>query len=195
MPRLWSETIDAHRRDVREAILDTTATLVDEHGLRAVTMSQIAERTEIGRATLYKYFAGVEAILIAWHEREVNGHIKALVEVRDDAGNAADRLRAVLEAYAAMSHQHHDGELATLLHRVQHLARAQQRLSAIVEDLLREGATNGDVRDDVAPDELARFCLHALAAASQLPCEAAVRRLVSVTLAGLHPGGGAIPRA
>ncbi|MGH9199575.1 MAG: TetR/AcrR family transcriptional regulator, partial [Acidimicrobiia bacterium] len=67
MPRLWSDTIQAHRREVREAILDITAKLVGEHGLRSVTMSQIAEDTGIGRATLYKYFPDVEAILSAWH--------------------------------------------------------------------------------------------------------------------------------
>src|SRR5262245_17513296 len=65
MPKLWSETITLHRREVRDAILDTTVALVAEHGLHAVTMSQIAEATGIGRATLYKYFPGVEAILHA----------------------------------------------------------------------------------------------------------------------------------
>ena len=69
MPKLWSETIEAHRRDVRGAILDTTAELVAEHGLLSVTMSQNAEATGIGRATLYKYFSDVEAILVARHER------------------------------------------------------------------------------------------------------------------------------
>ena len=38
-------------------------------------MSQIAEQTGIGRATLYKYFPDVEAILLAWHERQVTGHL------------------------------------------------------------------------------------------------------------------------
>jgi hypothetical protein len=52
---------------------------------------------------------------------------------------------------------------------------------------LIEAAENGNLRDDVAPDELASYCLHALAAAGSLPSEAAVRRLVTVTLAGLRP--------
>jgi hypothetical protein len=43
----------------------------------------------------------------------------------------------------------------------------------------------GDVRDDVAPDELAGYCLHALAAARELRSRTAARRLVTVTLAGL----------
>jgi AcrR family transcriptional regulator len=75
VPKLWSETIEAHRREVRDATLDTTAALVAEHGLRSVTMSRIAAETGIGRATLYKYFSGVEAILVAWHERQITGHL------------------------------------------------------------------------------------------------------------------------
>ena len=98
MPRLWDETIEAHRRAVRDAILDTTRALVTEHGLLSVTMSRIAEETGIGRATLYKYFPGVEAILLAWHERHVAGHLEHLAELRDRAGGAAERLEAVLEA-------------------------------------------------------------------------------------------------
>ncbi len=189
VPRLWNETIETHRRAVREAILETTGALVAEQGLRSVTMSQIAEDTGIGRATLYKYFPDVEAILLAWHERQIAGHLEHLVGLRDQAGGAAERLKAVLEAYALISHypEHHGTELAALLHRGKHLARTQQQLIDLVRDLLVEAVESGDVRDDVAPDELASYCLHALNAASTLRSKAAVRRLVTVTLAGLRP--------
>jgi AcrR family transcriptional regulator len=187
VPKLWNETIEAHRRAVRDAILDTTAALVAEHGLRSVTMSQIAEKTGIGRATLYKYFPDVEAILLAWHERHVTGHLDYLAELRDQAGDAGERLEAVLEAYALIQHKRHATELAALLHRDEHVARAQQHLTDIIRDLLTEAAGTGDVRGDIASDELASYCLHALTAASSLPSKAAVRRLVTVTLAGLRP--------
>jgi AcrR family transcriptional regulator len=190
VPRLWTETIKAHRHEVREAVMETAAALVAEHGLRPVTMSQIAQEARIGRATLYKYFSDVEAILLAWHERQIAGHLTYLAEVRDEAGDAAGRLEAVLEAYALISHEshgHHNRELTAFLHRDEHLARAQQQLRTMIRDLLTEGARTGDLRGDVAPDELASYCLHALAAASDLPSRAAVRRLVTVTLAGLRP--------
>ena len=189
MPRLWTETIEEHRRAVRDATLDTTAALVGEHGLRSVTMSQIAEETGIGRATLYKYFPDVEAILLAWHERQIAGHLDYLADVRDQAGDAGERLEAVLEAYALISHEshgHHNTELAAFLHRDEQVARAQQQLRHMIRDLLSEAAETGEVRDDVAPDELATYCLHALTAASNLPSKAAVRRLVTVTRAGLR---------
>ncbi|MGH2450522.1 MAG: TetR/AcrR family transcriptional regulator [Candidatus Limnocylindria bacterium] len=189
MPRLWTETIEEHRRAVRDATLDTAAALVGEHGLRSVTMSQIAEETGIGRATLYKYFPDVEAILLAWHERQITGHLEYLAGVRDQAGYAGERLEAVLEAYGLISHEsrgHHDTELAAFLHRDEQVARAHQQLRRMIRDLLTEAAKTGDVRDDVAPDELATYCLHALTAAGSLPSKSAVRRLVTVTLAGLR---------
>lgn len=186
MPKLWNETIESHRREVRDAILDSTATLVAAHGLSAVTMSQIAESTGIGRATLYKYFPDLQTILIAWHERQVTTHLRELAEVRDQAGSAADRLEAVLEAFALISHEQHSTELVALLHRGEHVARAHQHLNHMIRDLIAEGAKSGELRDDVAPGELATYCLHALSAASSLHTKAAVRRLVTVTLAGLR---------
>ncbi len=197
MPKLWNETIAEHRRAVREAILETTAALVAEHGLLSVTMSQIAERTGIGRATLYKYFPDVESILLEWHERGITGHLEYLAEVRDQPGDARGRLEAVIEAYALIDHEHHGSEqhrghlqdpvLSSLLHKGGHVARAHGELWAMIRDLITDAAQTGDIRDDVAPAELASYCLHALAAASSLPSKAAVRRLVAVTLAGLHP--------
>lgn len=190
MPKLWNETIEAHRQEVRQAILDTTAALVAEHGLPSVTMSQIAENTGIGRATLYKYFSDVDAILVAWHERQITRHLEHLAAIRDQAGSARERLASVLEAYAFISHERHNTELAALLHRGEHVARATQQLSDLVRGLLAEAAEAGDVRDDVAPSELASYCLHALTAASALTSKVAVRRLVTVTLGGLRARGG-----
>lgn len=167
--------------------MDTTATLVAEHGLRSVTMSQIAERTGIGRATLYKYFPDVDSILVAWHERQVGEHVRQLGELTRRPGDAYERLSAVLEAYALIQHEHRNSDLAAVLHGGEHVAHARRHLEAFVRDLLVEAADDGRVRNDVAPDELASYCLHALSAASAARPKSAVRRLVAVTLAGLRP--------
>ncbi|WP_138757723.1 TetR/AcrR family transcriptional regulator [Modestobacter altitudinis] len=193
MPKLWSDTIEAHRRTVDEAILDATWALVTERGLLAVTMSAIAEKTGIGRATLYKHFPDVEAILRAGHRRHVTAHLAQLARLREQSGDAAQRLRAVLEAYALICHHrrsHGTDELAALLHRGEDVAAAQAGLLSLFQELLAEAAEEGSVRRDMATDELATYCLHALRAAGGLPSEAAVRRLVAVTLAGLAPASG-----
>ena len=187
MPKLWNETIEEHRRAVHVAILDTAASLVAEHGLTSVTMSQIAQATGIGRATLYKYFPDVESIMMAWHECQVTSHLHQLTAVRDRGDDPGKRLDAVLQAYALIQQEHHSHELAALLHRGEHMARARLQLRDFLAGLLADAAAIGQVRDDIAPGELADYCLHALGAAAGLPSRAAVGRLVTVTLAGLRP--------
>lgn len=192
VPKLWSQTIATHRSAVREATLDAAAALVAEHGLASVTMSQIAEQTGIGRATLYKYFPDVESILTAWHERQISAHLQQLTQIRDHAGGPDERLEAVLEGFAFISHRNHDTELAALLHRGEHVARAQRHLHDFIEDLIADGARTGDLRGDIPPGELATYCLHALTSASTLPSKAAIRRLITVTISGLRPEGSAL---
>ena len=96
----------------------------------------------------------------------------------------------MLEAYALIAHhrgRHGTDELGALLHRGDRVAGAEQQLVELFAELLSEVAMEGQLRDDVAPSELAAYCLSALAAASSLPTVEAVHRLVGVTVDGLRP--------
>src|SRR6478735_11374304 len=128
VPKLWNDTIEDHRRAVREATITATAELVTERGLSGVTMTGIAEKTGIGRATLYKYFPDVEAILIAWHERQISDHLAHLAKVADRTEDPEARLTAVLKAFAMITQHSNDTDLATQLHRGQHIAQAEHHL-------------------------------------------------------------------
>ncbi len=174
---------------MRDAILHSAAALAAEGGLRSVTMSKVAERAGIGRATLYRYFADVEAVLLAWHQAKIAEHVAQLEAIADRA-EPAHRLPAVLEAFARLSKQstgHHDGELEAFLHRDDQVDRARDEVRAFIAKLIVDASHQGMVRDDIAPDELAAYCLHALGAAAQLKSRAAVGRLVNVILSGLRP--------
>lgn len=190
VPKLWTQTVEAHRHEVRHAIMDTAAGLVAEQGLRSVTMSEIAQKTGIGRATLYKYFPDVEAILFAWHERQIAGHLEHLAEVQRHAEGPGQRLRAVLGTYALHayeSRQHHQSELASLVHEGEHVTHARQQLDSFIRDLISAAADAGDIRTDISPTELTTYCIHSLDAAHSLPTRAAVNRLVDLTLDALRP--------
>ncbi|GEM31514.1 hypothetical protein NN3_25210 [Nocardia neocaledoniensis NBRC 108232] len=197
MPKLWNDTIEEHRRGVREAILDATWALVNERGPTSVKMSEVAERAGIGRATLYKYFPDVEAILAAWHYRQITRQVAFLGEVRDGATGPMRRLYAVFGAYGhhqrrrAQHHRHqpHGSELAMLLHRSdEQVEAAQRQLHALVADLLADAGRAGEIRSDVTADELATYCLHALTAADAMADDQAVERLVDVVMDGLQKG-------
>jgi hypothetical protein len=66
------------------------------------------------------------------------------------------------------------------------VVHARRHLRDFLAGIIAEAAAAGQARTDVAPAELADFCLHALTAAVTLPSKAAVSRLVAVTLSGLR---------
>ena len=99
MPRLWADTMDTHRRQVNDAILDATAELIAEHGPLSVAMSAIAERAGIGRATLYKYFPDVESILVAWHARDFADHLARLEALSETPDVSLDDVATFVAAH------------------------------------------------------------------------------------------------
>ena len=169
--------------------MDTTWQLVVDHGLLAVTMSRIAEEVGVGRATLYKYFPDVEAILSARHRQHVMHHLDQLGTLQDQAPDPSEALKAVLNRYAQICRyrqQHGTDELMRLLHRDADVAPMLQQLDHLIADAIASAAaSSGATRTDVAPGELANYCRHALGAASTLTTDEAVDRLVAIVLRGL----------
>lgn len=164
--------------------------MVSARGLRSVTMSEIAAAAGIGRATLYKYFSDVDAILRTWHEREVRRHLEQVVNAADTSDEPGERLVAVLRAYARVTrerHGHDNSEVATVLHRGAHMVEAERKLRGVIELALAEAARSHLVREDVAVNELAAFSMHALAAARVLRSKDELDRLLELTLNGLRP--------
>ena len=189
MPKLWTDTIEAHKQTVRDAALDAAASLVMRRGLSSVTMSEIAQETGIGRATLYKYFPDVQSLLEAWHERQIGRHLAALASIAHGGEPPIERLGMVLRAYAGMAHGRNDGELAEVLHSGGHAVHARGHLTAFVSALIAEGARAGTVRSDVPPQELAAFCLAAMSGARDSQSDAVVARLVALTIGALGSPG------
>ena len=76
------------RRDRRKAEIVRTATaLLSEHGYQGMNLEDVAERTDIAKATLYHYFSGKDELVAAAIEGltvEVNRRLEQeLDEVRD----------------------------------------------------------------------------------------------------------------
>jgi hypothetical protein len=114
-----------------------------------------------------------------------------LTAISDRSADPAERLRAVLTGFAFLSRHRgaHPGDLASFLHRASHIEPAQQQLLALVTELLADAAAAGAACSDAAPEQLAAYALHALAAASELPDAAAVHKLVELVTSGLRSPG------
>ena len=156
MPKLWDETITAHRRQVRDAILEAAARLASDRGPLNVTMSEVADETGIGRATLYKYFSSIEEILRSWHDQQISRHLELLTDIVDRDEPAVVRLEALLNTYAQIQRQRadhgaqpHGYQLSAMLHRESDLAPAETELHVLFHAVLEEAAREGQVRSDI----------------------------------------------
>jgi AcrR family transcriptional regulator len=189
VPKLWKDTVEAHRRDVRAAILDAAWNLAQERGVRGVTMGVVAENAGISRATLYKYFPGVEEILLAAHEDHVAQHLAALAAAQDNAASPREALLAMLTGYARICF-HRDRAASAEMHGLVHAGPEHARNVSAVHDLfteaMRDAQAAAQVRSDLGSKELAAFAVSALDAAAAATNAPAVERLVRLVAEALH---------
>jgi AcrR family transcriptional regulator len=180
MPKTWDDTLEGHRQAVRQAVMDAALALATERGFQKVSMSEVAARAGITRATLYKYFGDVDAIFQEWHRSTLHEHLVHVVEIADGEGDPAAKLSEILETYALTVFRHHGTRFASMLHRHDHAQKAEDELLNVIENLIRLGARAGLFRTDIPPEELARFCHSSLSSAYMLADEPSVHRAVSL---------------
>ena len=89
MPKTWDDTLEGHREAVRQAVMVAALMLEEERGFQKVSMSEVAARAGIARATLYKYFDDVDAIFHGWHRSTLRDHLARVTEIARGEGDPA----------------------------------------------------------------------------------------------------------
>jgi AcrR family transcriptional regulator len=185
MPKLWHDTIEAHRAAVADAIMDRTAAIAASEGVHAITMARIAEEAGIGRATLYRHFKDVGEILAAWHQRQISAHLADLESIRARHDSPLGALEAVLIAYAFHSAHDHHGSMGQALHAQPHVHDAQRHLQGFIATMVEAASKAGQLVTQAAPAEAARYVLAAMQALPPSPSRPGVNRLVAMVLKGI----------
>jgi AcrR family transcriptional regulator len=185
MPKLWNETIESHREAVGEAIFEATAWIIAHEGFSGLSMARVAEKAGIGRATLYKYFSDIDAVLIAWHEGTVAKHLELLDRISASHADPLTVFRHVLIAYGEMQRHRGDHAHTAMLHSLPHIGGAHDHLKERLRVLLAAAAASGTIRNDVPADELAGFALAAVGGARGATSHRAVERIVDLILTGI----------
>lgn len=122
-------------------ILSTTRELVFDHGIRKVTIAEIARAAGVGKGTVYLYWATKEDLLLDLFGRELVGG-----------------LNQVRQAVAADPGLVQPGRLTALVLHTMLTPPLNRRLQAGDEDALRLMAYNTDSRDVFARAAPAALC-------------------------------------
>lgn len=151
------------REAKRIAILDAAEAVFGSQGFRKTTMNDIAVAAGVSRPLVYRYFgdkeglldAVVDRVLLEWHEVLV-------AEVARTTPGTAHSFRLVLVASLEFAREREvlRGLLAldskeALADRSDVIERGSDMLRELMRDLLESGVRRGDVRTDLALDDLA----------------------------------------
>jgi AcrR family transcriptional regulator len=90
MQHKYSLQANAHRR-TEAAILEGTKELISRKGIAGLSMIEIADHSEVSRATLYNHYRDKDAVLAALVATEV----QRLADLATTAGTPADALESL----------------------------------------------------------------------------------------------------
>ncbi|MBL6936939.1 MAG: TetR/AcrR family transcriptional regulator [Alphaproteobacteria bacterium] len=151
MPRVLTQTDVA---DFRERLCDAATRLFDSRGPEGFTMRELASELGVSAMTPYRYFKDKEDILAAVRARAFTRWAERLEAAFAGARTAAEKSRAVYEAYTAFAFnepaayklmfdlsQPDEAEYPEL---VAASARAKRTMTDYVRELVTAGEIEGD---------------------------------------------------
>jgi AcrR family transcriptional regulator len=92
----------AVQADLREVILDAMERLLARYGYKKTTVDDLAREAGIGKGTVYLYFPSKEEVALCSIDRVVDRVKEKLLELANSSGDAAQRLREMLQARVLM---------------------------------------------------------------------------------------------
>jgi AcrR family transcriptional regulator len=169
----WGDEAPADTGAARERLLDAAETCIDRFGLAKTTVEDIATAAKVSRATIYRYFANrdelVLAVVLRSLEQSGEGDLDDWFRDADSPEQFGDALVDAMAAFLARLR--HDPKLEVLLNREASgvsatISGASEALFTIVLDDWRPRMTSaqqaGLIRADLDIDELSEWVLRGM---------------------------------
>ncbi len=145
------------------AILDAAETLFGQQGVDKTTLGEVAAAASISRPLIYRYYQNKDVLLEAVVERVIDAWRSALAdEASRNTPSTAHTLRLVL--LRSLEFARERDLLSELLSRDTRLRLSSfsnviesgnDMLRSLLADILRQGVSRGEIRDDLQVDDLA----------------------------------------
>jgi AcrR family transcriptional regulator len=161
----WSGNAPASDEEAITRILDTADEIIAERG-SSMRIADVARSLGVTRQTVYRYFPGTEALLVATAMRSADGFLESLAA---QVGGETDPVSAMVEGMAfAVETLGKDSQIGLLLSTRQRGGSTISITSDTALTFSRAMLHRFDVDwekhgfDDAALDELAEFCIRVL---------------------------------
>ncbi|WP_156686943.1 TetR/AcrR family transcriptional regulator [Mycobacterium sp. Marseille-P9652] len=161
----WAGNTPASDEEAIERILDAADRIIDERGA-AMRIADVARALGVTRQTVYRYFPGTKALMVATAMRSADGFLDRLAS---RLKGVTDPVVAVTEGMAfAVEQLATDTQLELVLNQRRHGGHAVPIVSDTALAFSRSMLHSFDIDwetygfDDAGLDELSEFCLRVL---------------------------------
>jgi len=159
---------DHHQTNKNKRIIDAAVIVFAQKGYASATIADIAAKAEIGKGTIYEYFASKEDLFFAVFEWfKIQTRDAAKVNIAALGGSASKRLEALSDSFMGMWQEIKDVFTLTMeFWAASSSSQMQDRFKTnfrntyqefrdVVKSLIQEGIERGEFRSDINPDAIA----------------------------------------
>jgi NADH dehydrogenase len=151
------------KRETRAAIVATAVELFRTEGFESTRIQDITARLRISEATFFNYFPTKQSVLAAVADEMIERSVEALaVQAGDVDRPVRERLHEVARVFSAQF----EGDRAFIALLAGHTryflgdrTGRFDRAYALLRQLFADGQRRGEIRSDIAPDQLAELFL------------------------------------
>jgi AcrR family transcriptional regulator len=157
------------KEERKKLILERAKELILERGISALSMQDIADATELSKATLYLYFQNKEAILAEILSDSADAFVTYVEDRLDPEDNGIEALRKLWSAYLSFFGESPDIFVLNGIKRFIYPNipdRAEDdsegklgRLRRLISKLLERGVQDGTLEPTLLPDRIARIVI------------------------------------
>ena len=149
MPTISAPTLEAHRADTIDRLLQAWGELVMERGYEDVSLADVAAKAGLARTAIYNYFPDREALLFAWTDREVRRVLDRIADELAEIESPAEKLqvfvRMELESFVTSHLPPEQGVVhflgpGTYARFMDHL----EPVEAVLLEIIQEGVDAGE---------------------------------------------------
>lgn len=153
-PAYAEDSSEGWRERRRRKILEAAAHHFSTQNYHTVTMDQVAASADMGKATLYRYFASKEDLFVAVFDDALSNLTNLLEEEIQKGGSSAQLLHRVIHLLVPELWSHlrglksFDGGEVQLAERKRRMFRERRRtLTQQIENVLKAGQDRGEIRN------------------------------------------------
>ena len=151
---------ERQRLETRERIYVAAIEEFQRAGFQRAQIETIVERAGVARGTFYFHFPTKEHVLLELQRRHQRDIVLRLRTIPERAGSVASFLEAVIEAISADAAAFGDKALARevvamFVREPRHLDLNTEPLVVALVDWFTDAQERGEVRSDLAPEEIA----------------------------------------